>query len=141
MMRGTRGALLLPLLLAGCGGAAYDLAAGPVIYECYGKLNKQAMLSVEGSHRAYLRLDGKAGTFAEWSSGERRFVEWPEGKLTLSAAQAVFAGTQREGAKVAMRSFTLDRRSGHLTDKIDLGEEGKFTFEATCSPRPSAPAI
>jgi hypothetical protein len=136
-----RGALALPLLLAGCGGKAYDLAAGPVIYECYGKLNKVAMLSVEGSHRAYLRLDGKAGTFAEWSSGERRFVEWPEGKLTLSANLAVFAGSQREGDKVAKRSFTFDRASGHLSDNIDLGEEGKFTFEATCSPRPSAPTI
>jgi hypothetical protein len=136
-----RAALLLPLLLAGCGGAAYDLAAGPVIYECYGKLNKQAMLSVEGSHRAYLKLDGKAGTFAEWSSGERRFAAWPEGKLTLNVNQAVFAGTQREGEKVAKRSFTFDRRSGHLSDSIDLGEEGKFTFEATCSPRPSAPTV
>ena len=129
------------LLLAGCSGKAYDLAAGPVIYECYGKLNKAAMISVEGSHRAYLRLDGKAGTFAEWSSGERRFVEWPEGKLTLSADQATFAGTQREGEKAAQRSFTFDRRSGHLSDSIDLGEEGKFVFEATCSPRPGAPTV
>jgi hypothetical protein len=137
--------MLLPLLLVGCGGAAYDLATGPVIYECYGKLNKVAMLSVEGSHRAYIRLDGKAGTFAEWSSGERKFIDWPEGKLTLSAAQATFAGTQRakdDGVeKVAKRSFTLDRSSLHLSDSIDLGEEGKFTFEATCSPRPSAPTI
>jgi hypothetical protein len=133
--------LLLPLLLAGCGGAAYDLAAGPVIYECYGKLNKVAMLSVEGSHRAYLKLDGKAGTFAEWSSDEKQFIAWPEGKLTLSGDKAVFAGAQREGDKVAKRSFSFDRRSGHLSDRIDLGEEGKFAFEATCSPRPSAPTV
>lgn len=136
-----RAAILVPLLLAGCGGKAYDLAAGPVIYECYGKLNKVAMLSVEGTHRAYLKLDGKAGTFAEWSSGERRFVDWPEGKLTVTFDKATFAGTQREGDKAAKRSFTFDRRSGHLSDSIDLGPEGKFNFEATCSPRPSAPAI
>ncbi len=129
------------LLLAGCGGKAYDLAAGPVIYECYGKLNKVAMISVEGSHRAYLKLDGKAGTFAEWSSGEKRFVEWDNGKLMLSAGQATFSGTDRDGDKVAQRSLTLDRKSLHLSDKIDLGEEGKFTFEATCSPRPSAPTV
>jgi hypothetical protein len=140
-----RATLLLSLLLAGCGGKAYDIAAGPVIYECFGRMHKVAMISMEGNHRAYIRLDGKAGTFAEWSGGERRFIAWPQGKLSISPDRVTFTGSQSaevEGTeKIARRNLTFDRHSGHLSDTIDLGTDGKFSFEATCSPRPSPPAI